>query len=181
MLKESLKNWPWVTPAKQQQGWNRSHPLDTIRPFTSAYNLFTASQVLKWPLQLWNKKRRNLWKNRGLLPLHFLLVAPMVKNLPAMQESQVWPLGWEDPLERGMATHSSILAWRIPQTEEPGGLQSWSRKESDMTEQLTLSFFTFKGIEIIPSLLSITVPPKLKTLDSISSSTSDCRSIFYKR
>ena len=48
----------------------------------------------------------------------------MVKNLPAMQETQVQSLGWEDPLEEGMATHSSILAWRIPWTEEPGGLQS---------------------------------------------------------
>ena len=52
------------------------------------------------------------------------LVAQMVKNLPAMQETQVQSLGWEDPLEKGMATHSSILAWRIPWTEEPGGLQS---------------------------------------------------------
>ena len=49
------------------------------------------------------------------------LVAQMVKNLPAMRETWVWPLGWEDPLEEGMATHSSILAWRIPCTEEPGG------------------------------------------------------------
>ena len=48
----------------------------------------------------------------------------MVKNLPAMQESWVQSLGWEDPLEEGMATHSSILAWRIPWTEEPGGLPS---------------------------------------------------------
>ena len=48
----------------------------------------------------------------------------MVKNLPAMQETPVGSLGWEDPLEKGMATHSSILAWRIPWTEEPGGLQS---------------------------------------------------------
>ena len=48
----------------------------------------------------------------------------MVKNLPAMQETWVQSLGWEDPLEKGMATHSSILAWRIPWTEEPGGLQS---------------------------------------------------------
>ena len=48
----------------------------------------------------------------------------MVKNLPAMQEIQVPSLGWEDPLEKGMATHSSILACRIPWTEEPGGLQS---------------------------------------------------------
>ena len=46
----------------------------------------------------------------------------MVKNLPAMQETQVQSLGWEDPLEKGMATHFSILAWRIPWTEEPGRL-----------------------------------------------------------
>jgi len=51
-------------------------------------------------------------------------VAQMVKNLPAMQKTQVWYLGLEDPLEKGMAIHSSILAWRIPRTEEPGGLQS---------------------------------------------------------
>ena len=48
----------------------------------------------------------------------------MVKNLPAMQETQVQSLGWEDPLEEGMATRSSILAWEIPWTEDPGGLQS---------------------------------------------------------
>jgi len=52
------------------------------------------------------------------------LEAQLVKNLPAMQETWVRSLGWEDPLEEGMATHSSILAWRIPWTEEPGGLQS---------------------------------------------------------
>ena len=50
------------------------------------------------------------------------LVTQMVKNLPAMQETQVRSLGWEDPLEKGMATYSIILAWRIPWTEEPGGL-----------------------------------------------------------
>ena len=52
------------------------------------------------------------------------LVAQMVKNLPAMWKTRVQPLGWEDPLEEGMATHSSILAWRIPWIEESGGLQS---------------------------------------------------------
>ena len=51
-------------------------------------------------------------------------VAQMVKNLPAMQETRVQSLGGEDPLEKGTATHSSILAWRIPWTEEPGGPQS---------------------------------------------------------
>ena len=52
------------------------------------------------------------------------LVAQMVKSLPAMQETWVQSLGWEDPLEKDMATRSSILAWRIPWTEETGGLQS---------------------------------------------------------
>ena len=61
-------------------------------------------------------------------------MAQMVKNLPAMQNTRVWSLGWEDPLEKGMATHSSILAWRIPWTEEPGGLQFMALKESDMTD-----------------------------------------------
>ena len=52
------------------------------------------------------------------------LMAQMVMNLPAVQETCVQSLGRKDPLEKGMATHSSILAWRIPGTEEPGGLQS---------------------------------------------------------
>ena len=52
------------------------------------------------------------------------LGAQMVKNLPVMQETQVRSLGWDDPLEKRMATHSRILAWRIPWTEEPDGLQS---------------------------------------------------------
>ena len=53
-----------------------------------------------------------------------MLIAQSVKNLPAMQETQVRSLGWEDLLEKGVATHSSILAWKISWTEEPGGLQS---------------------------------------------------------
>ena len=57
-------------------------------------------------------------------PLQVSLVAQMVKNLPAMWETQVHYLGQEDTLEKGMTTHSSILAWRIPRTEEPGRLQS---------------------------------------------------------
>ena len=61
--------------------------------------------------------------------MHFLhlrasLVAQSVENLPAVQETQVRSLGWEDPLEKEMATHSSILAWKTSWTEEPGGLQS---------------------------------------------------------
>ena len=52
------------------------------------------------------------------------LVAQRITRLPTTQETQVQSLGWEDPLEKEMATHSSIFAWRIPWTEEPGGLQS---------------------------------------------------------
>ena len=59
-------------------------------------------------------------------------MAQLVKNLPAMWETWVQSLGWEDPLEKGKATHSSILAWRIPWTQSP-----WGLKESDTTERLT--------------------------------------------
>ena len=74
------------------------------------------------------------------------LRAQLVKNLPAMQESQIQSLGREDPLEKEMATHSSIFAWRIPWTEEPGGLQSMGSQESDTTQQLNhprIDFYVF--------------------------------------
>ena len=67
------------------------------------------------------------------------LVTQMVKNLPAMLEIWVRSLGWENPLEKGMATHSSILAWRITRTEEPDGLQAMDRQELYTTGRLTLS------------------------------------------
>ena len=63
-----------------------------------------------------------------------MAVAQTVKSPPAMRETWVRSLGWEDPLEKGKTTHSSILAWRMPWTEEPGGLQSMGLQESDMTE-----------------------------------------------
>ena len=69
-------------------------------------------------------------------------LAPRIKHLPAMQETRVWSLGWEDPLEKEMATHSSILAWRIPWTEEPGGLQSTGsqRARHDWASSLHFTF-----------------------------------------
>ena len=65
-------------------------------------------------------------------------MAQEVTNLPETQETWVRPLGAEDPLEKGMATHSSVLAWRAPRTEEPGGLLSTGHKESVATEGPTL-------------------------------------------
>ena len=64
---------------------------------------------------------KNEWTSQGL---RAFWVAQTVKNLPAVQETWVQPLSWEDPLEKSMATHSSTLAWRIPWTVEPDGLQS---------------------------------------------------------
>ena len=100
----------------------------------------------KIPYVLWHsqnekkkKKETNTHKKKYLLidicimKLYYILhmhtiwnslVVQMIKNLPAMQETPIWSLGQDDPLEKGMATHSSILAWRIPWTEEPGRLQS---------------------------------------------------------
>ena len=72
----------------------------------------TEGPTLCQPLQKRGKFSSILW------------VAQMVKDLPAMQETRVRSLGWEDPQEKATATHSSILAWRIPWTEEPGGLQT---------------------------------------------------------
>ena len=66
----------------------------------------------------------------------------MLKNMPVRQETWVWSLGQANPLEKGLATHSSILACSIPWTEEPGALHSpWGHKESDRTERLTFTFF----------------------------------------
>ena len=67
-------------------------------------------------------------------------MAQLVKNPPAMRETRVPSLGREDTLEKEMATHSSILAWRIPWMEELGGLQSTGRKELDTTERLHFPF-----------------------------------------
>ena len=71
----------------------------------------------------------------SFISIKFSVVVAQSKNSPAMQETWVQFQGWEDPLEKEMVTHSSILVWRIPWTEEPDGLYSpWGLKESDRTE-----------------------------------------------
>ena len=97
---------------------------------------------LKWRNSLGNVFIINIYGGRGTS-----MVAHMVKNLPAMQKTWVQSLGQEDPLEKGMATHSSILAWRILWTQEPDGLQSMGSKESDMVKWVTLSHFHSRGRE----------------------------------
>ena len=88
----------------------------------------------------------------------------VVKNPPAMQETQVRSLGWEDPLEKGMAPHSSVLACRIPRTEEPGGLCGVA--ESDTTEQLIL-YFSRDPHYMITSLPFFSENPRIISLSSL--------------
>ena len=83
----------------------------------------------------------------------------MVKNLPAMQETQAQSLGQEDPLEKGMAIHSSILAWRIPWTEEPGGLQSMGSAQRVRHDQAT-NAFTFCASHFTEMVSDIALSPK---------------------
>ena len=92
----------------------------------------------KWPIWIKLLKDIDLQIRMPILlidNMSYNKVVQMVKNPPAMQETRVWSLGGEDPLEKEMATHSSILAWRIPGTEEPGGLQStWSKSQTWLTD-----------------------------------------------
>ena len=101
---------------------------------------YTAKQLSSFPSSSTGKDSTCNVEGHGLIPglgsspvegigypfqyFWAFLVAQMVMNPPAMWETSVWSLGWEDPLEEGMVTHSSILAWRMPMTEEPGRLQS---------------------------------------------------------
>ena len=101
---------------------HRQQPTRLPRPWDSQGCLENSESLLLW-------RQCHTKYFMGLIALWFLF--PKVKNLSAMQDTQVWPLGREDSLEKGMATHSSILAWRISWTEELGrlqsmGLQSWT-------------------------------------------------------
>ena len=98
-------------------------------------NKLTVTSAGKWGDKLgdWD------WRIHITIENGVSLVAQTVKNLPAMQETQFWSPSREDPLEKEMATHSSIFAWEILWTEEPGGLQSMGSQELDMTELLNNS------------------------------------------
>ena len=92
------------------------------------------------------EKRFYLARNYHEISLCTPLVVQRLKHLPAMWETWARSLGREDPLEKKMATHSSILAWRIPWMEELDGLQSTGRKESDTTERIHFHFYHEIGI-----------------------------------
>ena len=112
----------WETQV-QSLGWK-----DLLEKEMATYPSILAWKI-PWaeePGKLQSMGSQGVWRDwvtsRSPLALAFP-VAQTIKNLPAMRETQVWPLGWKDPPEKGMATHSSILAWEIPWTEEPGRLK----------------------------------------------------------
>ena len=103
---------------------------------------------------------------RGFISFWASLVAQLVKNPPAIQETWVLSLGWEDPLEKGTSARSSILAWRIP----------WSRKDTDMTHRLSLHYLIFFFILLFSPLSS---SPPLPHLHSLSLSLSPFGTCFH--
>ena len=146
----------------RQEYWSGSPlPSPGDLPDTEFKRVFSATPVLKadsLPLSHQGSPNHNIVLVK--LNCHNVwvsLVAQMVKNLPAMKETWIQSLGWEDPLEEGMATYSSILVWRIQWTEEPGGLQfmglqslghDWAAKDSNTVlfknpKRLRLKLFTF--------------------------------------
>ena len=100
---------------------------------TDLFGQKTSSPAWPSPHTILRHTQCSVLINFSSLTLWASLVVPSVKNLPAMQETWVRFLGQENPLEEEMATHSNILAWRIPWTEDPGGLQSRGSQESGMT------------------------------------------------
>ena len=118
--------------------------------FKSKLNIqfLTTNPVPQWGVESWIQKtwveeRVRLkvlaWDSyTSISDMSFTPILFYTKNLPAMQETRIWPLGQEDLLEKGKATHSSIFAWKIPWTEEPDRLSPQSSKEFDTTEWLTV-------------------------------------------
>ena len=95
--------------------------------------------------QLWKEEKWKAKEQRQDIPISTSLADQMVKHLPTMQETKVQSLGWEDLLEKEMATHSSILAWKILWTEKPGRLQSMGLQKvgQDWVISLSFSFFLY--------------------------------------
>ena len=142
ILFSSWKNWSieWL------HNWLNSHEVHTagtqVHEFESMpYFLHLSADSFSWPIVrslvgccLWGHTESDTLKwlssSSSSIVQIGLPCGSAVKNLPAMQETWVWSLGWKDPLEKEVATHCSILAWEIQWTEEPGGLQSMGLQKS---------------------------------------------------
>ena len=135
--------------------WFFCDPVD-VDNLISGSSAFSKSSLYLWKF-LVHTLLKPSWKGfehylASMQNEHNCVIAQMVKNLPVMQETWVRSLGQEDPLEKGMATHSSVLAWRIPWTEEPGRLQSMglqSVRNHWATNTFIFTLWTFFGIALL--------------------------------
>ena len=122
-----LKNW---------RGGGRHTNIYLLLPekcFSGQLLQFSQNSLGFSTVRLISQETSFFWANKS----NWSPVAQMVKNLPVVWKTWVWSLGWEDPLEKGMATYSSILAWRIHGQRSLAGYSPWVHKELDMTEWLT--------------------------------------------
>ena len=142
---ESILDFPKANPWKEAS-WKQTVTYQSLQPVRSSLANpvhWKQRTLLKLPVAQQLQSLRFLWGTTVWLflispwMLRAFLVTQTVKNLPTMWETRVRALGGEDPLEKRMSTHSSILAWRIPWTEKPGRLQFMGSQELDTTERLT--------------------------------------------
>ena len=146
---------------------------------------FIGWKGLPWWLRYSPLKVDNLWNKvmKSSVPVYWVerasLVAQMVKRLPAVRETRVRSLGWEDPLEKEMATHSSTLAWKIPWTEEPG-LQSMGSQRVGHDWATSLHFMPFLSLSEQKSLLNITAYIRHKWVISVLNYNSSKRCFCLK-
>ena len=115
-MAQLVKNLP-ATRATWDQSLFQEHPLEKIKATHSSIPAWRISWTSPWG------RKEYMTEQLSLSLFWTSLMAQPVRSLPAMQEIWIWSLGWEDPLEKEMATHSSILVWNIPWTEKPGRLQ----------------------------------------------------------
>ena len=131
----------WCT-GKTQRDWVEREVGAGIRMGNTCISKADSCQCMKI------KRKKNAWpketRRKCTIKVIQTTTKKKKKNLPVLQETQVWSLDQEDPLEKEMATHFSILAWRIPWTEEPIRLPSMGLKESDMTERLSTVLPSFR-------------------------------------
>ena len=143
----SPTQWTWIWSSSRK--WWRTRKPGVLFPWWSQTCLsdWTTPTTKPFHLELWPHETRDSWIKILAVIWQSSLVAQMVKNPPAMQETWVQSLDQEDPLEKEMATHSSIHAWKIPWTEQPGGLQSM-RSQSVEHDWVTNTFTSLSDLSL---------------------------------